>query len=657
MIAVDWEQPELASAKAAIDSGDTTRALSALLTYYKSGHGWQDAYRQADIPTNLEEAPRLLEDVYTLQGATGKVVRNSDGSLDWYCRGPNNDRQFARFLNRCFSWNTLMGAFLKTGNVAYTNYLDQAIRDWIVHNPLPAAPVNNDHPWWVLDAGLRAGQVWPRLFYRLIASEQCHDATAILMLSSIADHGVYLRRHHWIHHNHASMEIYGLANIALSFPEFSDSSEWLDHALKIMQGEMEYQFYPDGAQKELTSHYHRVSLTQFDDLSELCKLAGHSPDNEINRGREKAWNYLARSMRPSGYAVLNNDSDLDDNRKNVIERSKEFKRQDWRYIATQRAEGEPLKGPPSAVFPWAGQLISRSGWDVDAHWSFFDAGPWGISHQHNDKLHLSISAFGRDILVDSGRFRYIDDEWRKSYYLHSRSHNVILIDGQQQADDEPEAFEPWTEHEIHSEFDFAIQRTSPKLFAGAVHTRAVVYLRAKYWIVFDRIQSTEQHRINPLWHFHPDCTVKADGVEILTIDPEKGNLRIKPITTINWKLDLVQGQTSPEIQGWYSRKYNSNTPSTCAVYTGNVEGDQVFAWLIIPARGEPETPEIQLHPSGPGIVDLSINNALPVRVIANLGDPDIPVALPDGTQLHGHCAIYGLGNQPLLALGHIDPTE
>src|SRR5690606_15235854 len=88
-------------------------------------------------------------------------------------------------------------------------------------------------------------------------------------------------------------------------------------------------------------------------------------------------------------------------------------------------------GAPSVVYPWAGQLVMRSGYDVDAHWAFFDIGPWGTGHQHNDKLHLSVSAFGRDLLVDGGRFAYrgsLADKFRR-YAVGSASHNVVLIDG------------------------------------------------------------------------------------------------------------------------------------------------------------------------------------------------------------------------------------
>src|SRR5690606_37873594 len=90
----------------------------------------------------------------------------------------------------------------------------------------------------------------------------------------------------------------------------------------------------------------------------------------------------------------------------ILQGAQKFNKPDWEYIATNGSSGTKPRGNPSYLSPWAGHLISRSGYDFNAHWSFFDLGPWGSGHQHNDKLHLSISAFGKDFLVDAGRFAY-----------------------------------------------------------------------------------------------------------------------------------------------------------------------------------------------------------------------------------------------------------
>ena len=94
-----------------------------------------------------------------------------------------------------------------------------------------------------------------------------------------------------------------------------------------------------------------------------------------------------------------------DNRQLIMDGYKKYNNPEWLFITANGKKGIAPK-QKSFFYPWAGQLISRSGYDKLAHWAFFDVGPWGSGHQHQDKLHLSISAYGYDFLVDSGRFAY-----------------------------------------------------------------------------------------------------------------------------------------------------------------------------------------------------------------------------------------------------------
>ena len=65
-----------------------------------------------------------------------------------------------------------------------------------------------------------------------------------------------------------------------------------------------------------------------------------------------------------------------------------------------------------------------------------------------------------------------------------------------------------------------------------------------------------------------------------------GNLRVEAVGDVEWKVDLVRGQEKPFIQGWYSPRYGRKAPATVAVFSGRVEADATFAWLLLPARGD-----------------------------------------------------------------------
>ena len=106
-------------------------------------------------------------------------------------------------------------------------------------------------------------------------------------------------------------------------------------------------------------------------------------------------------------------------------------RADFRWFATAGREGAPPAGR-SLVLPYAGQAFLRGGWETNAPWMCMDAGPFGFGHQHEDKLGVTLTAFGRPLLVEGGVYTYDASEWRR-YVLSSRAHNVVLVDGLEQS--------------------------------------------------------------------------------------------------------------------------------------------------------------------------------------------------------------------------------
>lgn len=193
-------------------------------------------------------------------------------------------------------------------------------------------------------------------------------------------------------------------------PELNNASVWFEHAQSKILEDMQEGVYPDGVEDEETAHYHAVALQNFAGFLKLVRESGETADPQVSEIVERMWNYLALSLDPSGVSPLNGDADTDNNTEGVLEAAATFNRSDWLYIASHGHEGVSPKGNYSAMFPWAGQLVSRSGWEVDAQWSWFDVGPFGSSgHGHQCRTHLSVRLGSSHLLVDSGRFSYNGD--------------------------------------------------------------------------------------------------------------------------------------------------------------------------------------------------------------------------------------------------------
>lgn len=643
--AMDLARPELREVRELAAAGDTTGAANALLRHFRAvapSHWLRtDAEPRPGTSTadRLRDARLAMADTFTFQEVTAAIPRTAAGGLKWDHLGPHADREFGYFLNRHGFLVTLLDAWRATGEPAYAAAFDRLVRDWVASTNPPPPDARLAGPdgiqWRTLEAGLRLAHPWPHTFFGFQQAEAFTPAARLLMLSSIPEHAEYLFQHHKRDHNWAIMEMNGLALAALAFPEFRRSDQWYRRAAEQMTAEMQRTVYPDGVLHELTTHYHIVALRNWEQFAHNSRRAGRAVPDSFGRTLEAMHHYLSRSARPDGRIPMDNDGDRTDVRALLTRAADTYRRPDWLYAVTNGARGTPPEGVPSAVFPWSGRVIMRSGWDRAAHWSFFDAGVLGSTHQHFDKLHLSVAAHGRDLLVDGGRYHYKNDAFR-NYFLSSAAHNVVLIDGHGQGDvtnrsvflrgaqlvaDAP--VEPGS-YRLTPGWDYA-RASYRDGYAGvegkAAHTRAVLYLRDRLWVVVDRIETDRSRELRALWHFHPQLTVEVQGSTVASTDAGLGNVRVVPVGDLPWSVRLVEGQTEPEIQGWYSESYNRREPNPTAVYTARVDGPATFAWLLVPARGEvPRVRARLLRADASGaVVRVEEPGQAPVEVVVPLG--------------------------------------
>lgn len=592
----DLNRPGLENVKAAYADNNLVDACKYLLSYYKQSFNASDLRKLLPEKTTktVAETDTILNNVFTMQNVRGEVKYGSDGHRDWYYKGPNNDREWAWLSNRHSQLYTVFNTYFETGNPRYAKYIDLFLRDFIIKSmPYPAVK-SSESIWRGLEVAARARH-WTYIFYGLINNPYFSPATQLLMLASLPDHAHYNRHFHGTN-NWLTMEISALATIAAYFPEYKASDEWMTYAIQTMTNSMKEQVYPDGAQTELSSHYHRVALVSFVLFKEICDKTGRQLPAYFNETLEKMSGYLAHVVQPSGHRPVNNDGDRGSDREYILAASKKFNRPDWEYIATNGVSGTRPGAGPSYCYPWAGHFISRSGFDTDAHWSFFDIGPWGTGHQHNDKLHISVAAYDRDLLVDAGRFAYtgaVADKFRK-YATGSKAHNILLIDHSGQTAGPKLASHPLSDssYKITPGFDYASGTFShfANVNGTATHTRTMMYVRGRFWVVVDRIVSDRPRTIEALWHWHPDNKVISDG-SVTKTENQRGNLAVIPLSRQKFDVTLIKGQEMPEIQGWYSPEYNIYEPNTTAVYKTTISKSSTLVWLLLPS--EREVPKIK----------------------------------------------------------------
>jgi hypothetical protein len=585
---LDLNRPGLEKVKSAWEKNEQVKACDLLLQYYSKGRSgsWLRKELPAASAARSGEADSIVNRIFTFYNQPFTVPVDAEGHLDWTCHGPADDIEWAWGLNRHYHINTLLNAYYSTGNPDYTRALDKDIKDWILSS-LPYPGVRSSTEMWRgLEVSFRV-KAWSSVFYGLMKSRELSPATRLLILSSIPEHAHYARNFH-AQGNWLTMELSGLATAATSWPEFSGSAAWLTYSGDAMTKSLADQVYPDGVQTELTSSYHQVALNNFSLFMDICTNAGFPVPQVFREQIIKMWNYIAFTIKPDGNGLLNNDADQIFNRRNVIRASEKFDRKDWLYLATNGQQGIRPEGQPSVIFPWAGQLIMRGGYEEPSHYSFFDIGPWGTGHQHNDKLNITVSAFGRDLLVDAGRFAYRGDLAVKfrSYACGSAGHNVVMPEGKGQKPGPEKAAQQLdpASYRITDTYDFASGSFDrfTDIKGSFDHNRSVLYVRGKFWVVLDRFNTDRPRNIDVLWHFHPDCTVSIARENNLKTDNDKGNLSIIPVGNRQWDIEIVKGVISPSPQGWYSEEYNKAVPNSTGIYKANIGSGDIAVWILYP---------------------------------------------------------------------------
>ncbi|MHA1372616.1 MAG: heparinase II/III family protein, partial [Promethearchaeota archaeon] len=474
--ALDPSDPEIANVLKFMKQGDKIKACKELLNHHFTHvprfiKAYNSISRERQEISTPEE---ILSNTFTINLVKYEVPTKNDGGLDWHCLGPQEDREWGWGLNRHGSLAILLNAWKSKKDVKYLKKANDLFQDWIISNPCPQKATNNA-PWRHLEVALRLVFIWGLCFYEFPTNDVFTPATKLMMLFSIQEQAEYVQKYHQNRGNILVMELASLLVTATLFPKFkkskprrldysdnswnpnyrqeiSKSEGWVDHAICRLHDELlSTQVYPDGVQKELTQHYHHVVAYFAEIVLMAAKFLNIKAHPSLKIKIEMMWDYLTRIMRPSGKSLLNNDSDLDDWRKDILFWAKKYERADWVYICSNGTAGN-LKSNKhhggitynqmSFLYPWAGHVIMRDGWKKKSHWSFFDIGPFGTGHQHRDRLHVSINALGHYWLVDSGRYWYKAGKLRDTYFQDTRGHNCVLFDGFGQREYEMESKKP-----------------------------------------------------------------------------------------------------------------------------------------------------------------------------------------------------------------------
>lgn len=605
--ALDLDLPALAAVKAAVAAGDYPAARAAFVQYLKTRErprwhfDWRARPRHARRPEGVDtrEADRVVAHVLTSVG----VPHQFGPDIDWSINPtPLKYNEWTWQLSRHPFWSTLGRAYWETGDEVYAREFVAQITDWITDNPVPVNDSGNrpGSRWRTIETGIRMFSSWPDCFFRFLSSPSFTDDAVVLMVKSMVEHARHLLAHP-TSNNWLAMEMNGLFHVGVLFPEFREAETWRETASRRLYEEMNLQVYPDGAQVELATGYHGVSLNNFVGALRLAELNGITLPGDYAARLEKMYDYYLKLVMPDGLYPALNDAGWGDCRRPLREGAERFpRRTDFLGVASGGKEGV-LPAFTSACFPYAGWAVMRSGWGPEDLYLHYEYGPYGAGHQHEDKLSLLVHAHGRRLLTEGGIYAYDTSQWRR-YVLSTRAHNTIMVDGlEQRRAGLRETYvtaEPLPNRWLTTpQFDFAEgwfdEGYGPDRNRTVTHRRAVLFVKPEYWLVIDRLTPSDDavHRYEAIFHFDGEAAeITPAPLGVRSTEPDRPNLAILALNPEGLGVDIVRGQEQPVVQGWVPARGYEVRPVATPVFRAEGPGERVLPWLLYPLRTGQDLP-------------------------------------------------------------------
>ncbi len=622
---LNLDYPGLEKVKAAVRKKNLSKARKEYVVYLKTREhpnwhfDWRDASENNvyDSDYDRTEADKVVDNDLTTVG-----VRHQFGpEIDWMANPtPNKYKEWTWHLSYHDFWITLMDAYKATGDEKYAQAFVRQMRSWIKQSPRPDSHGRVAYSRWrSIEAGMRTWNFWPNAFLGFIYSPSFDDESIVMMVKSFYEHGLHLRAY-YRSHNWLAKEMHGLFTIGTLFPEFREAPEWCRFSSDKMYAEQKIQLYPSGFQNELAPGYHIGTQRNMYGLYRLGQLNDYPFVEGYADGIENTYDCFLKSVMPDGLMPANNDSRWSDARAVLSEGLAAFPhRKDFEYVATSGEKG--AKPDYTSVWmPWEGWAIMRTGWDKDAMYSWFDVGPYGAGHQHEDKLSIVLSAYGSRLLTEGSTYAYDGSPWRQ-LILSARAHNVARVDGNDQYRG-GRVFQkeikvnpvPQSNRWVHNDvLDFSegwyTEGYGPDNDTTVSQYRALLFVRGKYWVVFDIFTPSDdnQHTYDTWFHINSQKHTDLPGLNgVVSADDNAANLAVMCFRK-DQSLNTVCGQTEPELQGWVSVGGTSGykcDPVVTPIYSLAGSGQQLVPYLLYPLKPGEKNPVKSLNMTEEGVLEI-----------------------------------------------------
>ncbi|HBQ65233.1 MAG TPA: hypothetical protein DD727_10045 [Clostridiales bacterium] len=406
---------------------------------------------------------------------------------------------------------------------------------------------------------------------------------------------------------HCSM---GLLYASVMMSEFKEAPVWYQNTLEQINTYIEGSGYlPDGTDQEQSFNYNKGFAPIMDELLAAIATNTFKGDySELLRKIKEAKLYrerfLVSLLMPDGnIPSAGTHNNLGYDRKKAVDEYQT--RKDSSSDLTARIENcifggqkEPVPSFDSIYFPYGGYVIFRNGWDRQSLYAFMKTSRPASGHMRESGNGVAITAYGLDILVNSGSNSYSQNGMFNKYFDSTLSQNSISVDGYSQKLLSKPAEPPLTEtiparwstsdkldfaegfyKGTYEGYNFLTNSVGSQKVEDVTHNRQIIFLKsAGCWIITDLMNSPGKHTYTQSWNFNP-----VYGLEDINLDPAGKSIISAKKNSVNIAV-YHSGQSTAE----YHKYYGVNRP------------DQLLGWVAKTSASGTTTPAVDTHTTWEG---------------------------------------------------------
>ncbi|WP_052256885.1 heparinase II/III family protein [Salinicoccus sp. YB14-2] len=348
-------------------------------------------------PNYNKNSTLLLNNFLVVKKSLPKI--SIEKGIDWDIKADKNERTLKVYLFSLHVIKDLTYSYNDTGKQIYLKKARDIILDWYYkcHNNRGIQHVWNEHAV--------SSRILNVLFFQNVKNNY-YKINKLIINDIINSHCNFLyNEDNYKNNNHGIM----MDNALLAASYFSENVNkqfYIEKAFYRLKYTINRDFTRKGLHLENSPEYHRLVLNLLSKSEYLMSFLNLKFDVETNRILNRAKKVSSYIVKPNKIYPLIGDTGL------ILD-----KKLDKNYVDFTDFEGgfgvyhyKNYKNPEQSTY------------------LTFKSGAQKTTHKHNDDLSITLFMDGHDILVDSGKYSYDNNDSFRKFLISPKAHNTIFIE-------------------------------------------------------------------------------------------------------------------------------------------------------------------------------------------------------------------------------------